>query len=653
MAISPRFAIRTFSNMAGGEHNDPVMRAAAALIAVTASIAPAAPAHAALRFKPCGGFGYSCARLNVPLDRSGRVPGGISLAVKRIRALRAPRRGVTFALAGGPGQSGSDAFDGDAVGQIFPAVRNRDLIVFDQRGTGHSGLLRCRRLERANLLHASGPAADCARTLGPRRAFYTSQDSADDVEAIRRQLGVDRIAIYGTSYGTKVALAYALRYPAHVERMALDSVVEADGPQALYTDTFAAIPRALRALCRSGCARFTSDPVADVSTLVARLARRRLSGRVVDPSGHRRRGTLTREQLFSILLAGDFDPSLRAAFPGAVKAALRGDAAVLLRLKRRAFALDGEPPPPRSLSSGLYAATTCEEVRFPWRRETPPDPRQRMAQAGAAAAAQPDSAFYPFDRRTALGTDLLSLCDRWPNARAEPGNGPGPLPDVPVLLLEGQDDLRTPVENARRVAAGFPHASLLVAHATGHSVLGSDASSCSQRAFSAFFLGRPVNTHCRGARRDFRPTPPPPTSIRRVRPLGARGLRGRALGVLALTLRDVADDSLTAFILDATNFDLARGGGLRGGHYRLNGDGLVTLHQIQYVPGVRVSGRIARFGESKQHGLLHIGGRASPDGVLRLRGNRVHGRLGGRRVRARLRASLAARAAAAGLPAPR
>jgi pimeloyl-ACP methyl ester carboxylesterase len=239
--------------MAGAEHNGPVKRAAAATVALIVLLAPAAPAHAALRFKRCGGFGFACARVNVPLDRSGRVHGGISLAVKRMRALRKTRIGATFALAGGPGQSASDAFDGDSLGQILAAVRNRDLIVFDQRGTGRSGLLRCRRLEHADLLNASSEAADCARRLGPRRAFYTSQDSAEDMESIRRALGIDKIAIYGTSYGTKVALAYALRYPAHVERLVLDSVVEADGPRALYTDTFAAAPRALLSLCRAGC----------------------------------------------------------------------------------------------------------------------------------------------------------------------------------------------------------------------------------------------------------------------------------------------------------------------------------------------------------------------------------------------------------------
>ena len=629
-------------------------RAAAALIAALALIAPAAPAEAALRFRACGGSGFSCARLSVPLDHSGAVPGGISLLVKRIRSQRRPRRGATFVLAGGPGQSATDAFEGDGLGQLYPAARNRDLIVFDQRGTGRSGLLRCRRLERANLLDAGPAAADCARQLGERRAFYTTRDSVQDIESIRRALGIDRIALYGTSYGTKVALAYALSYPAHVERMVLDSMVEPDGPDALYLDTFAAVPRALRALCRSGCARFTRNPLADVRELVTRMSGRPLRGRVVDSRGRRRRAGLDREELFIILLAGDFDPSLRAAFPGAVRAALRGDPDVLLRLKRRAFALDGEPPPPRSLSSAVYAAATCEEVRFPWSRDTPPDPAERHRQARAAADAQPDSAFFPFDRQTALDNDLLSLCDRWPAAREAPSNGPGPLPDVPVLLLEGEDDLRTPVENARRVAGRLRQASLVVAPATGHSALGSDPSPCSQRAFEAFFLGRAVSTRCRRTRRDFRPAPPPPTSIRRVRPApGARGLRGRALGALALTLKDVSDDSLTAVILDVDDPDLARGGGLRGGRYRLDGDGTVTLRRVEYVPGVRVSGRIARFGESRQHGRLHLTGRASPDGVVRIRGTRVRGRLGHRRVRGRLRAGAAAPASAAALPAPR
>ena len=132
------------------------------------------------------------------------MPGRVSLLVKRVRARR--RGGATrpplFVLAGGPGQSATESFGGDALGVLYPAYARRDLIVFDQRGTGRSGLLRCRRLERSNLLRAGPAAAACARSLGARRAFYTSRDSADDIEAIRVQIGAERIALFGTSYGT-------------------------------------------------------------------------------------------------------------------------------------------------------------------------------------------------------------------------------------------------------------------------------------------------------------------------------------------------------------------------------------------------------------------------------------------------------------------
>jgi pimeloyl-ACP methyl ester carboxylesterase len=630
-----------------------VKRAAAASIVLMAVLAGATDAQASLRFKQCGGYGFKCARLSVPLDRTGAVAGRVSLYVKRLRAQRKPRKGVVFALAGGPGQSASFAFNGDALGDLYPAYRRRDLVVFDQRGTGRSGLLRCRRLERANLLAGGDAASDCARHLGPRRAYYTTRDSVEDLEAIRRAIGAPKVALFGTSYGTKLALAYALRYPTHVERMVLDSVVEAEGPDALYLDSLAAVPRALRALCRAGCRGVTRDPVGDVARLVRRLAAGPLHGHVVNARGKRHRASLSRGDLFSVLLGGDFDPSLRAAFPGAVRSALMHDPASLLRLKRRAFALDGAPPPPRALSSALYAATTCEEVHLPWARTTPPDRRQRRQQAAARVFGEPESAFAPFDRLTSLSTDLIRLCDRWPEAPTPPDNAAGPYPDVPVLLIEGEDDLRTPIENAQRVAAQFPHSTLVVARATGHSVIGSDLSGCAARAFAHFFEGKRLETRC-GTRRLFAPMPPAPRRLSEVRPPPRHpGKRGQALQAFVDTINDVSDDSLTSGILDFNDPDLSRGGGLRGGHYRVTGAGTLILKRVVYVPGVHVTGRIRRFGGRRQRGRIHISGRATPDGILAIRGRRLSGRLGGRRVRARLSGAItASRARAARLPGP-
>ncbi|HMJ94531.1 MAG TPA: alpha/beta hydrolase [Thermoleophilaceae bacterium] len=604
-------------------------------------------AEAALPFKRCSpDSAFRCGRLSVPLDRTGTVPGRVSLFVIKVPAHR--RGGATkpplVVLAGGPGQSASDAF-AFATDLLEPARRDRDIIIYDQRGTGRSGLLRCRSLERSNLFKAGDAAAACARQLGPRRAFYTSRDTADDIDALRARLGAQKVALYGTSYGTKVALGYALRYPAQVDRLVLDSVVEAGGPDPFYLDSFAAAPRALTALCRAHCG-WTSDVVADVSALVKRIARGPLRGRVIDRHGRGHILRLTRVDVFSILFAGDFDPTLRAAFPGSVGAALRGDPAPLLRLRRRAFQLDAEPPPPRALSSALYAATTCEEAPLPWARSTPPDAAERHRQAEARAATIPDSEFEPFDRATALASDVLNLCERWPNAPLAPDFGPGPLPDVPVLLLEGEDDLRTPVENAQRVATQFPRSSLVVAPATGHSALGSDFSGCTDRAFKRFFEERPVATRCLHARRLFKPAPPPPRRLSQVSPLGAKGRPGRTLAASIMTLGDVAEDSITElFFVDGPA--VASGGGLRAGHYSIDRHNTLTLDGVAFVPGVTLTGRLEHFGERRQRGRLRVGGGAAAHGSLRLRGGRVSGRLGGRRVRVGLYARRAISALAA------
>jgi hypothetical protein len=346
-----------------------------------------------------------------------------------------------------------------------------------------------------------------------------------------------------------------------------------------------------------------------------------------------RPGRLTSEDLLTILLAGDFEPSLRRGFPGAVSAALGGDAAPLLRLFRRALPLEAEPPPPPVFSSAIYAATTCEEALLPWDRSTPPDPAERNRQAAERAAAIPDSAFEPFDRASALDSDTLELCERWPHAPVARGFGPGPLPDVPVLVLQGEEDLRTPVEDAERVAQLFPRSTLVVAP-TGHSVHGNDVTGCAERAFANFFRDRPVESRCTRRRRGPPATPPPPASLADVPPhRGVPGERGRTLAAVLLTLDDVAADSSTAYTFDPDDPATARGGGLRSGRYRIGRDGTLVLEDLSFVPGVTLSGRLRRFGISSQRGSLRIAGSAATHGLLRVERRRFRGRIGGRAVR--------------------
>ena len=91
--------------------------------------------------------------------------------------------------------------------------------------------------------------------------------------------GYEKLVLYGTSYGTKVAEEYAQDYPSHVEALVLDSVVPPNGPDPLNRATFAAVPRILRQLCaRRACAHITPNPTADLADLVRRLGHGELRG---------------------------------------------------------------------------------------------------------------------------------------------------------------------------------------------------------------------------------------------------------------------------------------------------------------------------------------------------------------------------------------
>ena len=156
-------------------------------------------------------------------------------------------------VAGGPGQGSATVFNlsdkdsADLYHALFPGYR---IVAFDNRGTGKSGLLVCSALQQSTTFVGQDTlAAGCAASIGPNRDFYSTHDHADDTEAVRVALGVDKIALWGTSYGTKLALAYALAYPTHVERLLLDSVLPTEYPEPLEANVLHDMPLALSSYC--------------------------------------------------------------------------------------------------------------------------------------------------------------------------------------------------------------------------------------------------------------------------------------------------------------------------------------------------------------------------------------------------------------------
>jgi pimeloyl-ACP methyl ester carboxylesterase len=617
---------------------------AVALFAAAACAWSAAQAQAQIVWAPCGNSNdYACGHLPVPLDPSGATPGTVTLAMRRHRAAVGEAREAVIALAGGPGQA-AIPFSEQFAHLLGPIVATRDLIVFDQRGIGLSHPLSCHRFE----LDAGGPAgaqlAECAAQIGPTRSDYTTAQTVADIEAIRRAGGYEKLVLYGTSYGTKVAERYAQTYPNRVSALVLDSVVPPNGPEPLNLPTFAAIPRVLRELCAHGaCARITREPVADVAGLVHRIGASAMSGRWIDDAGRSHTLRFSSGELLSILIAGDLEPVLRTEFPAAVRSAASGDGAPFARLLRDTFERSGsaeEESPSESFDTPLYFATSCEEELFPWSRDS--SPRKRLAEAGAAIGRLPASRFAPFARGNVLGISDIPACAFWPYTSPTPGPLTAPLPSVPTLILSGAEDLRTPTANARAVAAQIPGSHLLVVPEVGHSVLGSDFSGCASRALQALFKPAPIKPCTGGPQLQnlLGLAPLAPARLTDVAPApGSGGRPGRTLRAVELTLADLIRQE-TVHALAGLEDELSFGG-LRAGWAHATSKAL-TVHDYSYIPGVLVSGEVR-----EDEAVLHIGGSAAAAGTLRLRAHQtLTGTLGGRRVSSGRSLDLAAVSAA-------
>ena len=121
---------------------------------------------------------------------------------------------------------------------LGPLLERRRLVLVDMRGTGHSRAIDCPALEGGHGTPQFG-VAQCARILGPTYGSYRTSAAADDLDAVRERLGLERITMYGDSYGTFLAQSYAYRHREHLEALILDSAYPVRGESALVSEPVA------------------------------------------------------------------------------------------------------------------------------------------------------------------------------------------------------------------------------------------------------------------------------------------------------------------------------------------------------------------------------------------------------------------------------
>ena len=201
---------------------------------------------------PCNlgaGPRFRCGRITVPAVRGDPSVGDQSIffGVRPRDLAKKPAVDTIFAVEGGPGYASTNFDSAKSYRAVFgPLLRRRDLVLIDQRGTGHSQAVNCTQLQRG-MVPEQIAVASCANQLGARYQGFTSAESAADIEAVRTALGLGPITLYGDSYGTLLAQAYSVRYPSSLRSVVLSSAYPAD--DAFWRTIYPAAMQALKLSC--------------------------------------------------------------------------------------------------------------------------------------------------------------------------------------------------------------------------------------------------------------------------------------------------------------------------------------------------------------------------------------------------------------------
>src|SRR5829696_4383511 len=115
----------------------------ASLVAAGLLLFAASASAAPIAYAPCSATSpLQCGTLDVPLDRSGAIPGTVRITAARKVAPANPTNAALVGLVGGPGGAALPIAT-EFAEQLAGVLTTRDLLVFDPRGVGASSPIRC------------------------------------------------------------------------------------------------------------------------------------------------------------------------------------------------------------------------------------------------------------------------------------------------------------------------------------------------------------------------------------------------------------------------------------------------------------------------------------------------------------------------------
>jgi pimeloyl-ACP methyl ester carboxylesterase len=393
--------------------------------------------------------------LAVPENRS--VAGSRTIAIRflRLKSGSATARAPIFYLAGGPGNRGVSESP-RTLDFWSPLLEVADVVLIDQRGTNDPDLVWHwdgppplsffvnADSARGHIDRMSRRALSVFRERGVDVTGYNTVASAEDIDALRAALGLERISLLAFSYGTHLAAAYLRHYGEHVESAVM---IGTEGPD----DTLKP-PWSMDVQFEKLARLVAQDPRigATVPDLVA------LYDRVV--------ARLAREPMIIPLETGPGDTLHVPVGPFGLRLFLRadvGDASDLPVFPRLLWSIDQGDPSVLSWFLNKRAGVALGV------------PAMTFATDAASGASPARLAMIEAQSRTSRFADVINV----PPAEATATWG---IPDlgedfraplvstVRTLFISGSLDFNAPPYQAEHMRWGMPNATHLVVENAGH-----------------------------------------------------------------------------------------------------------------------------------------------------------------------------------------
>lgn len=423
-----------------------------AILAVLAVIPLAGNVPYLFSGRDCEALGLECRSILAQADQVANDPRGATTMIRYgvHRAAKATQ-GTLVIATGGPGVSGI-ATASDTLSRLGDELTDAyDIVFFDTRGVGDSGYVDCPsasgQYQSVLWFDAAASVIDAfvdeclaeTKVDAARLGEYGSAHLVEDIETIRNDLGVDRIALYGESYGTLVAQRYAVAHPDRLSALILDGTIDlaqpTDASWIEATRGFDDVLSRTLATCDAtpGC-RFNDESV--WNNVLESLQAAPVSASYADTDGDVTDWPITADIARESLIDAMYDSVGRMLAMRALSAAESGDWVPLARL---VYSGSGYGPS-TTVSDFAYYAASCAD-RFVDGVDT--DAAQYLAWLKRS----------PFATSPAGSVYLSSAaCHSWPlpPSRTPPVAVPDGA-DFPVVILAATADPITPPTHAHRV----------------------------------------------------------------------------------------------------------------------------------------------------------------------------------------------------------